>query len=155
MSRYRLIYSPNRTCRSEMEISNLFERHAQALFDEKERRIHEIIEWKKNLIRQIEENVNVQKECLEMEWKNQMEYLRIKRQEFLDTALIYEQRKDREEVRQLLEQCHALKCQLGSLEYPEQSIPFIRIQNEKKSSPNTDEDQRKSTSNECVYLTFF
>lgn len=151
MSNYRLLYSPNRKCRSETEISDLFERHAQALFNEKQRMISELIEWKKNLIRQIEENVSVQNERLEIEWKKQFKYLQIKRQEFLDTALIYEQRKDREEVRQLLEQCHALKCQLGTWEYPEQSIPFIRIQNEIISPSTTDEEQRKTTNDECVY----
>ena len=150
MSNYRLLYSPDRACRSEMEISNLFERHAKALLEEKQRMMNEIVEWEKKLVRQIEQYVNEQKHRLDIEWKNQLEYLRVKRQEFLDTALIYEKRNDREEVRQLLEQCHALKCQLGSLEYPEQSIPFIRIEKENKPPSNIHNDQNKSTMNEYV-----
>ncbi len=130
MSIYKLPYPTIRTCRSETEICNLFERHIQALSDEKRKMINEINEWENNLIRQIQENVNKQTKLLEQQCKNQLDYLQTKRQEFLDTALIYEDRRDREEVRQLLEQCHALKFQLGSFDYPEQPIPFIQIQKE-------------------------
>jgi len=133
MSNYKLLYPPLRTCQSETEISNLFERHMKALLDQKRKMINEIIEWENNLIRQIQENVNKQKDLLEQECKTQSDYLQTKRQEFLNTALFYEERRDREEVRQLLEQCHALTFELGSFEYPEQPIPFIQIKKEKSS----------------------
>jgi hypothetical protein len=144
MSNYKLIYPSLRTCQSETEICNLFERHARTLLDEKRRMINEIIEWETNLIRQIQENVNQQKNRLEEDYKNQLEYLQIKRQEFLDTALIYEERRDREEVRQLLEQCHALKYQLGLFEYLEKPTLFIQVQKEKQQTS----DNKKSTINE-------
>ncbi len=128
---YKPLYPLLRTCQSETEICNIFERHMKSLFDRKQKMINEIIEWENNLIRQIRENVDKQKNLLEQECKNQIDYLQIKRQEFLDTALIYEERMDREEVRLLLEQCHALQFELGSFDYPEQSIPFIQIQKEK------------------------
>jgi hypothetical protein len=148
MSNYKLLYPSLQTCQSETEISNLFERHIKALLDEKKRMINEIIEWENNLIRQIQENVNQQKNRLEQECKNQLEYLQIKRQEFLDTALIYEERRDREEVRQLLEQCHALKYQLGSFEYLEQPILFIQVQKEKQQPA----DNKKSTINDHLRI---
>lgn len=128
MSNYRWIFPSVRTCRSETEISNLFERHMKTLVDEKQRMIDEIIEWEKNLIQQIQENVRRQKHLLEQQCRYEFEALKIKRKEYLDTALIYEQRNDREEVRRLLEQCHNLKLQLASFEYPEKFIPFVQVQ---------------------------
>jgi hypothetical protein len=137
MSNYRQLYPPPRTCRSETEIRNLFDRHMKALTDQKWKMVNEITEWGNNVIRQIQENVIKQKTVLEQEYKNQAYYLQTTCQEFLDTALIYEERKDREEVRRLLEQCHALKFQLGSFEYPEQCIPFIQVQKEKQDASDT------------------
>jgi len=154
MTTYKRIYPPLRTCQSETEICNLFERHMKALLDQKQKMINEVIEWENNLIRQIRENVNKQKDLLEKECKNQSDYLQIKRQEYLDTALIYEERRDREQVRQLLEQCHTLTCELGSFEYPEQPIPFIRIQKDKQpveakqDSTNRRKFENKSTIND-------
>ena len=122
------MFASARACRSETEISNLFERHMKILIDEKQRIINELIEWEKNLIHQVQDNVRQQKHLLEQQCRYQYEMLKVKRQEYLDTALIYEQRQDREEVRRLLEQCHHLKLQLISFEYPEKIIPFIQIQ---------------------------
>ncbi len=149
MSYYRQLYPPIRTCRSETEIRNVFERHMKVLTDQKWKMINEITEWGNNLIRQIQENVVKQKSILEQECKNQSHYLQTTCQEFLDTALIYEEKKDREEVRLLLEQCHALKFELSSFDYPEQFIPFIQVQQEvKQDSSNTYKYKNKSMINE-------
>ena len=149
MSYYRQLYPPVRTCRSETEIRNVFERHMKVLNDQKWKMINEITEWGNNLIRQIQENVVKQKSILEQECKNQSYYLQTTCQEFLDTALIYEEKKDREEVRLLLEQCHALKFELKSFDYPEQFIPFIQVQREvKQDSSNTYMGKNKSMINE-------
>lgn len=162
MSNYKLLYPPVRTCQSETEISNLFERHMKALIDQKRKMINEIIEWENNLIRQIQENVNKQKNLLEQECKSQSDYLQTKRQEFINTALFYEERRDREQVRQLLEQCHALTFELGSFEYPEQPIPFIQIKKQrspvktKPDSSNThkfENDDFRIDNNKNVHTT--
>jgi hypothetical protein len=110
--------------------------------------INEITEWGNNLIRQIQENVDKQKGLVERGYKNQLDYLHTQHQEFLDTALVYEERKNREEVRQLLEQCHELKFELGSFEYPEQSIPFIQIEKEQHNSFNTHQPEKRSMVND-------
>ncbi|CAF3572950.1 unnamed protein product [Rotaria socialis] len=133
MSYYKQLYPPPvPQCQSEMEIRNLFERHMKALLDQKNTMINEIIEWENNLIRQIQENVTNQKALVEQYCKYQLNSLRATCQEFLDTALIYEQNKNREEVRRLIEHCHSLKAELGVFDYPEQPIPFIKIQKEKQ-----------------------
>ncbi|CAF2829298.1 unnamed protein product [Rotaria sp. Silwood2] len=133
MSNYKHLYPPVRQCRSDTEIRNLFERHMKVLYDQKQKMINEITEWENNLIRQIQENVVNQKALLEQECKYQLNYLQVKCQEFLDTALIYEEKKTREEVRQLIEQCHALKFEIAIFEYPERLIPFIQVQKQKQS----------------------
>jgi hypothetical protein len=154
MSNHKPLYSPRRTCHSETEICNLFERHMKTLLDQKCSMINEITEWGNNLIRQIQENVDKQKGLVERGYKNQLDYLHTQHQEFLDTALVYEERKNREEVRQLLEQCHELKFELGSFEYPEQSIPFIQIEKEQQlvevahNSLNTRQPENRSTVND-------
>lgn len=130
------LYPVIRTCQSEMEISNLFERHTKVLHEQKQKMITEIIEWEKNLIRQIQENVNKQKYLLEQQCKQQLDDFQIKRQEYLETALFYEDRNDREQVRLLLERCHAFKFGLGSFDYPEQPVLFIRLQKEKQDLSN-------------------
>ncbi|CAF0882957.1 unnamed protein product [Rotaria sp. Silwood1] len=104
----------------------------KALNDQKQKMINEITEWENNLIRQIQENVVNQKALLEQESKYQLNYLQAKCQEFLDTALIYEEKKTREEVRLLIEQCHDLKFEIGLFEYPERLIPFIEMQKQKQ-----------------------
>lgn len=130
----KIIHSSHRKCRSETEIRSLFERHMEELVGQKRRMINEINEWANNLLQQIHENVVQQKALLEQEYKGQVNYLHVKCQEFLDTALIYEEQKNREEVRLLIEQCHSLKTQLGDLQYSERSILFIKIQKEKPST---------------------
>lgn len=132
MSYYKQLYPPVRQCRSDTEIRNIFERHIKVLLDRKRSMINEIAEWENNLIRQIQENVRDQKVLLEQHCKYQITYLQTTCQEFLDTALIYEQKRNREEVRQLIEQCHSLKIQLGQFDYPERPIPFIKLQKEDK-----------------------
>ncbi|CAF3723256.1 unnamed protein product [Rotaria sordida] len=154
MSSYKHLYSPVRQCQSETEIRNLFERHMKVLYDQKQKMINEIAEWENNLIRQIQENVANQKTLLEQECKYQLNYLQAKCQEFLDTALIYEENKNREEVRQLIEQCHAVKFEIGVFEYPERLIPFIKMQKEqqrvelKQDVFNTHQLNSKSTNND-------
>ncbi|CAF0920817.1 unnamed protein product [Rotaria sordida] len=149
-----MIFPQIRQCQSETEIRNLFERHMKVLYDQKQKMINEIAEWENNLIRQIQENVANQKTLLEQECKYQLNYLQAKCQEFLDTALIYEENKNREEVRQLIEQCHAVKFEIGVFEYPERLIPFIKMQKEqqrvelKQDVFNTHQLNSKSTNND-------
>ncbi|CAF1326706.1 unnamed protein product [Adineta steineri] len=151
MSNCKLFHTSKRTCHSEIEIGNLFERHKKSLIDHKQNMINEINEWRENLICQIQKHIDKQKFLVEQEFKIQSNYLQIKHQEFLDTALIYEERKNREEVRQLLEQCHALRFELSAFDYSEQYIPFIQIKKEqqlieiKPNSFNTHNYEKQST----------
>ncbi|UJR21009.1 hypothetical protein I4U23_024109 [Adineta vaga] len=124
------------TCRlfhSATEFRDLFERHSKTLLDQKLMMINEIDEWGNNLVHQVEQNLTRQKKLVEHEYQLQLNHLRQKHQEYLDTAFVYEEQKNREEIRLLLEQCHTLKLQLGSFDYPEQTIPFIQIHQEQQS----------------------
>ncbi|CAF4279201.1 unnamed protein product [Adineta steineri] len=120
--------------------------------------INEINEWRENLICQIQKHIDKQKFLVEQEFKIQSNYLQIKHQEFLDTALIYEERKNREEVRQLLEQCHVLRFELSAFDYSEQYIPFIQIKKEqqliesKPNSFNTHNYEKQSTINDGIRI---
>ena len=147
MSAQKLNYSSFRKCQSETEIRNIFERHMRTLLDFKRKMINEITEWETNLIRQIQQNVINQKNFLENEYKLQLQDLEIKCQEFLDTALIYEEKKNRDEVRRLIEQCHIYKIELGTFEYPEKLIPFIELSKNKQDLSTIPKYNETSTMN--------
>ena len=137
MSTHRRRYSKlRRTCYSEIELSNIFERHSRILLEQKRKMINEINEWADNLIRQIEQNLVKQKNLVEHEYQLQSSYLHRKQQAYLDSTLEYEEQKHRHEVRQLLERCRTLKFQLASFDYPEQMIPFIQMQPKQQSNRN-------------------
>jgi hypothetical protein len=127
---------------SEREIYHLFNGYAKDLYDRRLNMFQEISDWSNVLIGQIQSHVQEQYRLLDQEYQNQERYLREKRNEFIETALIHEQKRDNEQIYQLIKQCNALKFELAVFEFPERVIPFIEVNQASQKQQNERDAQR-------------
>jgi hypothetical protein len=87
----------------------MFNHYINTLFATKWKISDEITDWSKKLINQIQDHVIQQRNLLKQAYTNKVSLLNTIRDQVLEQALIYEQRKDTEQINQLLDQCTTLK----------------------------------------------
>jgi len=109
------------------KILSVFDRHSKELFDQRYKMGDEIANWRESLISKIQETATERRRLLDQEYKNQQHYLKEKRQEYIDQALIYEKNKDNEQIGQLITQCNALKFELTALEFSMSPHPYLTL----------------------------
>jgi hypothetical protein len=116
---------------SEMRIHNSFDGYARDLSNRKQDMLNEILNWRNSLIHQIESHAREQLR-LDQEFQKQADCLHNTRNQFIDAARPHEQRGDDQQIRQLLQQCDALKVELGAFEFPERTLLFIQLMTEEQ-----------------------
>jgi hypothetical protein len=126
---------------SETEIHHIFDHYTSMLCTTKWKIVDEITEWSKTLVNQIQEHVTQQRNLLEEEYAKKVSNLNTLRDQFIERALIYEEKKDTEQINLLLNQCNTLKVELAALIYVDRPIPSIQL--------IIEEQMTKQTGDEC------
>jgi ribosomal protein S17E len=127
---------------SETDIRHIFNRYITTLFNTKWKISDEMTEWSKKLINQIQEYVAQQKELLEQEYAKKVICLNTLRDQVVEQALQYEEKKDTEHIKELINQCNTLKVELPMLVYVDRPIPSIQL--------ISDEQMVQQSDNECT-----
>ncbi len=133
------------------DIHYLFNGYARDLYYRKLDMSQEINNWSNALIGQIQTHAQEQNRLLDQEYQNQERYLSEKRNEFIETALIHEQKRDNEQISQLMKQCNALKFELAVFEFPERGIPFIEVKQEKQTSQKQQNERDVQRAQDNIY----
>jgi mRNA-degrading endonuclease RelE of RelBE toxin-antitoxin system len=123
---------------AEKEIQKLFERYERTLSDQKQKMCDDITEWGDALMNSIYKHVNQQKYRLEKEYENQIRNLNKACQQFIEKLHVHEQSDNTEQITQLLDQCKALKFELATLKYNEQTVPFVKVPSKQPLVMNRD-----------------
>jgi hypothetical protein len=115
------------TTQSETDIRHFFSCQVKVLFIQKWKIADAISEWSKWLAQKIHEYASEQRKLLDEEYEKKVLRLNIIRDQVLERALLYEQKKETEQIRQLLDQCSNLKIELATLVYIERPISSIQL----------------------------
>ena len=144
--------------RTENQMIDFFNRYENILNFQKTKTLDEITEWGDRLIRTIQRHVYKQKSILELDYKNQIEFLNKTSKKFMTELHVHEQINNTEQINQLLERCNALKFKLVAIEYVPQNIPFIHLTREdiKYETPTEfdEADTRNDESTENTTATY-
>jgi hypothetical protein len=125
---------------SEADIRHIFNRYITTLFNTKWKISNEMTEWSKKLINQIQEYVAQQKELLEQEYAKKVTCLNTLRDQVLEQALQYGEKKDTEHIKELINQCNALKVELPMLVYVDRPIPSIKLISDEQMVQQSDNE---------------
>jgi hypothetical protein len=117
---------------SEKRIHTLFNDYARDLSNRRQNMSIEISDWCRLLTHQIDSHAREQQRVLDQEFQKQADCLNSTRYQFIDAARPHEQRRDDDQIHQLLQQCNALKFELAALEFPERTVPFIQLLTEEQ-----------------------
>jgi hypothetical protein len=112
---------------SRSEISYTFTKHTTSLYDLQRTANNAIDDWKNGLIKQIEDHAFEQKRLIEQARQKQEECLRDMRQQFVEINNIYEDKRNDEEIKRLLDKCRTLKVELVGLNFDPREKDFIRV----------------------------
>jgi len=119
---------------AETEIRKLFECYQKTLLAQKFKVYDDITEWADAITLSISKHAKQQKYYIEQEYSKQLRYLNETCNQFIEDLHVQQQMKNTEQINQLLEQCKALKFELAALETTVQTIPYIQVPCEKKST---------------------
>jgi hypothetical protein len=113
--------------KSEPEICSLSERYNETLVKRKKEIAERLTKWGKDLIRQIEDDVNKQKKFLDQHFERQKRFLDSERKRFNTEVAAHEKKKESEQIDRLLAECKALKLNLPIIDQYENPITYIRV----------------------------
>ncbi len=125
---------------SEIEIRHIFSHHVKTLNSQKWKIVDQISEWSQTLISQIQHHVSVQRQLLDQVYEKKVSYLNTICDRFLEQAVLYEQKKDIEQLNQLINQCNTLKFELAMVGCIDRPIASIQLITEEQL-PQTDRDE--------------
>ncbi|CAF3314840.1 unnamed protein product [Rotaria socialis] len=148
MSRFSLLGIKIFSSGAEKQINILFENNADALSDQKSKKLRCIGAWEEAQLQNIRQHANYQKQLLDEEYEKEYNDLKEQRQKFIETLLIHEAQKNTEQINQLIGCCKALQFELPSLIFNEQLTQFIHVTKQQWSNRKDDKSNVfKSTDN--------
>ena len=133
----------------ETDIRHAFNRHMMTLFAAKWKMLDEITEWRNKLLQWIEEYDKQQRDLLEEFYAKKVTDLNTLRDQTLEQAVKYEEKKETEQMNQLVDQCNTLKVELGALVEMVRPIPSFQLVTDQQQvqEPVIDEQEQKIVDN--------
>jgi hypothetical protein len=139
--------------RTENEMKEFFNSYENLLTTQKSKTLDDITEWGDKLIGNIHRYMLKQKSLLELDYKNQIEFLNKTCKKFMTELHVHEQINNTEQINQLLERCNALKFKLVAIEYVPQNLPFIHLTREDIKYEDSVEIDESDTRNDKATKT--
>jgi hypothetical protein len=109
------------------EIYDIFTRHHHSLIDQQWKANHAIDDWSTNLVQEIRDYASAQKRLVDQAYQKQQKHLDDMRDQFVEINNIYEDKKNTEEIKRLLDRCKTLKVELVELNFHPCGKEFIQI----------------------------
>ena len=128
------------------QIYNIFGRHSSSRFDQRWEADKAIDDWRRDLVKQIDDYATEQKRIIEQTFKDQDKYFDDMREDFVATSIISERNEDAIEIDRLLRKCRTLKMELVELSFHSVDKQFIRF-TPIKPSERMDQEELNSSKN--------
>ncbi|CAF4485689.1 unnamed protein product [Rotaria magnacalcarata] len=125
-------------------IYDIFRSHWSSLYKQREKAEQEIDEWKIALINEINDYARRQKDLVQKTYYDQQKYFDTQREEFVETFLIYERKRDTEEMNRLVEKCKNMAGELVKLSFQSKDTQFIVVTLLEPSGSMYNEDRNQS-----------
>jgi hypothetical protein len=108
-------------------IFEIFGSHLSSLANQETKAYQALDDWSSALYSQIRDHVSQQRQLILQTYEIQRNHLENIRKQFVDASIIYEQRKNTEEIDRILAKCKSLKVDLVKFDFYSRSTEFIQV----------------------------